>query len=98
MSNIVKGKLKVIYDEKHISENFNTREFVVTIGEETPYPQHVIFTATNSNADQLIGKRPGDIVEVFFNLRGREWKGHADGVPRYYTTLEAYRIYKDDAI
>lgn len=90
------GVIKVIYDEKRISEKFNTREFVLTIGPDTQYPQHVSFTLVNNNCDFIIGKHVGDHVEVHFNLKGREWT-NPQGEVKYYNTLEAWRIYKRDA-
>lgn len=92
-----KGRIKAIFDERHVKENFNIREFVLTIGEETPYPQHVIFQMVNAQCDQIIGKHVGDKVEVLFEIKGKYGARPENGYNHLpFNRLEVYRIYKDE--
>ena len=92
------GRIKRIFDERHLKDNFNVREFVLTIDENTQFPQHVVFQLVNDNCDLIIGLRPGDKVQVQFNLRGKYGAPPTD--PNYnhlpYNRLEVWRIYKDE--
>lgn len=97
MSMAVKGRIKNIFDERYIKEGFNIREMVLTIDEETPYPQTVLFTMINDNCDQIIGKHVGDKVEVMFNLTGKYSARPQNGSNHLpFTNLNIYRIYKEE--
>ena len=84
------GVIKLIEDTQVVSSKFKKRNFVLTIGATTPYPQHVEFQMTQDKCDVLNGFSVGQSVKVQFNLRGREWNG-GNGV-KYFNTLEAWRI------
>lgn len=84
------GKIKVIFDTETVSDKFKKREFVLTIDESTPYPQHISFQVTQDKVVFLDQFEEGNEVKVQFNLRGREWNG-AQGI-KYFNTLEAWRI------
>jgi hypothetical protein len=89
------GQIKKIFDERRISERFNTREFVLLTESDSPYPQSILLTLVNQNCDLIIGKHPGDKVQCNINIKGREHSG-PNGT-RYYNTIECWRIYKDEA-
>lgn len=89
------GQIKVIYDERRISERFNTREFVLLTESDTPYPQSILLQLVNQNCDLIIGKHVGDKVQCNINIKGREWNG-PQGV-KYFNTIECWRITKDEA-
>jgi len=40
----------------------------------------------------------GDKVEIFFNLRGREWQKDPSAEVRVFNTLDAWRIQKVEAM
>ena len=88
MNNETTGLLKVINDTQRVSDKFQKREFVLTIGDT--YPQHVTFQLTQDKVELLANYKVGDKIKVHFNLRGREWNG-PEGV-KYFNTLEAWRI------
>jgi hypothetical protein len=92
----VTGTIKHIYDTKQVTEKYRTREFVVTIGEDIPYPQHCVFQCANKHCDLLDYYKPGEEVVVQFNVKGREWNG-PQGI-KYFNTLEAWRIEKYNRI
>lgn len=95
-SQIIQGTIRVIYDERRITDKFNTREFVLTINGDTPYPQPILLTLVNSNCDLIIGKHAGDKVNCWINFKGREWV-NPQGEAKYFNTIECWRIHKDEA-
>lgn len=93
---VITGTIRKIYDERRISEKFNTRDFVLTIGGDSPYPQPILLTLVNNNCDLIIGKHEGDEVECCINFKGREWTNQ-NGETKYFNTIECWRIYKKEA-
>ncbi len=78
------GKIKLIYDTQEFASGFKKREFVVTTQEQ--YPQDVKFEAIKEKVDLLDAYKPGDEVNVHFNIRGNEYQG------KYYVNLQAWRL------
>jgi hypothetical protein len=78
------GKIKLIYDTQEFASGFKKREFVVTTQEQ--YPQDVKFEAIKEKVDLLDTYKPGDEVNVHFNIRGNEYQG------KYYVNLQAWRL------
>ena len=85
------GTVKVINPTQVISEKFSKREFVIETQDQ--YPQLVMFQATQDKCSLLDNVQLSSQVEVYFNLRGREWTSPA-GEVKYFNTLEAWRIEK----
>ncbi len=97
MSNLsVEGKLKRIHDEQVISDRFKKREFVIETEEQ--YPQILIFQLAQDKTNLIDQFSLGDKIEVFFNLRGREWQKDPEAEIRVFNTLDAWRIQKVEAI
>lgn len=92
MSNQFKlsGAIKMIGDTISVSEKFSKREFVVT-DTTSMYPQDIIFQFTQDKCSLLDSYGLGQIVEVSFNLKGREWTS-PQGEVKYFNTLEAWKI------
>lgn len=86
------GTLKVVNDTVIVSDKFSKREFVVT-DNSSQYPQEISFQSTQDKCAILDQFTTGDIVEVSFNLRGREWI-NPQGEAKYFNSLEAWRIEK----
>ena len=86
----LKGSIKVISDTKAVSERFKLREFVLT-DESGQYPQTIQFQAVQDRCEMLDTYKIGDQVEVFFNLRGREWT-NPQGEVKVFNTLDAWKI------
>jgi hypothetical protein len=84
----LKGTLKVIFTEEKISDKMSKKEVVITIDEDTQYPQDIIVQAINQKIDNLASFKMGDRVSIKANLRGRESKG------RYYNQLTIWEISK----
>ncbi len=84
MSFEIPGKLHKKFDTESKTETFQAREFVIQT--EGQYPQFVKFQLTQDRC-QLIDKyNDGDMINVHFDLRGREWN------EKYFTNLNAWRI------
>lgn len=80
----VKGAIKLIKDVNVISDKFSVREFVITTADK--YPQEIIFQTVNDRMDIIAPYGEGQVVEVSFNLRGRQVG------EKYYNTLDAWRV------
>jgi single-strand DNA-binding protein len=90
MSFQLTGKLKKIDPIVQVSEKFSKREFVIT-DESSQYPQDILFQSVQDKCSLLDTYNVGDVVQVSFNLRGREWTSPTNEV-KYFNTLEAWRI------
>lgn len=80
----VKGAIKLIKDVNVISDKFSVREFVITTADK--YPQEIIFQTVNDRMDIIAPYGEGQVVEVSFNLRGRQVG------EKYYNTLDAWKV------
>jgi hypothetical protein len=97
MSNLsIEGKVKRILDEQVISERFKKREFVIETEEQ--YPQVLVFQLAQDKTNLIDPLNVGDKIEVFFNLRGREWQKEPSSEIRVFNTLDAWRIQKVESI
>lgn len=80
----IKGAIKLIKDVNVISDKFSVREFVITTADK--YPQEIIFQTVNDRIDIIAPYGEGQVVEVSFNLRGRQVGD------KYYNTLDAWKV------
>lgn len=90
MSFQLTGKLKKIDPIVKVSDKFSKREFVLT-DDSSQYPQDILFQSVQDKCTLLDSYNVGDVVQVSFNLRGREWTSPQNEV-KYFNTLEAWRI------
>ena len=84
----IKGAIKLIKDVNVISDKFSVREFVITTADK--YPQEIIFQTVNDRMDIISPYGEGQVVEVSFNLRGRQVG------EKYYNTLDAWKVQGED--
>jgi hypothetical protein len=84
MSFEVEGKLHKKFDTESKTETFQAREFVIET--EGNYPQYVKFQLVQDRCALLDPFEEGQLINVHFDLRGREWNG------KYFTNLNAWRI------
>lgn len=85
----VKGKVHAIGQTREVSAKFKTREIVLMT--EDKFPQLVPFQLSQDKCDLGDNIKVGDIVEVSFNLRGREWKS-PQGEIKYFLTLDIWTM------
>ncbi len=86
----LKGEIKVIGETQNITDSFKKREFVV-LDASGQYPQTIMFQAVQDRCDMLNAVKVGDMVEVVFFLRGREWT-NPEGVVKYFNSLDAWKV------
>jgi hypothetical protein len=89
----VTAQLKVKFDTMQVSDKFKKRDFVATIEPTSPYPQHVCFQLTQDKCGVLDMYQVGDMIDISFNLRGREWTS-PQGETKYFNTIDAWFISK----
>ncbi|MBT8220501.1 MAG: DUF3127 domain-containing protein [Bacteroidia bacterium] len=85
MSFEVEGKLHKVFDTESKTDSFQAREFVIEIGQGN-YPQFIKFQLTQDRCGLIDAFQPGQVIKVYFDLRGREWN------EKYFTNLNAWRI------
>ena len=68
------GKLHAIFEVKQITERFQKRDFVVETIDNPTYPQLVILQLTGERCAVMDSFSLGQMVNVEFSVRGREWK------------------------
>ncbi|HLS70550.1 MAG TPA: DUF3127 domain-containing protein [Chitinophagaceae bacterium] len=88
------GEMHIIHDTQQITDTFAKREFVLKMTDHAStgmtYTNFATFQVVNNNCSLLDNFSVGDAVKVSFNLRGNAWE--KDGVTRYITNLNAWRI------
>lgn len=89
----ISGRIKAIFETQKINERFSKREFVLTIDENSPYPQHITFQLIQDRCTLIDNFSIGDEIKVYFTLKGREWKS-PEGQIKYFNTIEAWKIEK----
>ena len=80
----VKGAIKQINPIKFINDKFSVREFVITTADK--YPQDIIFQTVNDRMDIIAPYGEGQVVEVYYNIRGRQVG------EKFYNTLDAWKV------
>ena len=83
-------KIEVISEPQVISEKFKKHEFVVIYDENPQYPQFVKFELVNKSVGKIDGFRPGAVVAVLFDIKGKKWE--KDGQTKYFTSLQAWKV------
>lgn len=86
----LQGTIHVVFETKQVSERFTKREFVLEI-QDGKYPQQVLFQMTGDRVGELDDVGTGDLVDVEFNLRGREWTS-PKGEVRYFNSLDVWKL------
>lgn len=84
MALTLKGKILNISDNQKINDKLTKRTFVIETAEK--YPQKVQFEMYNDKTNIIDNFNNGDVVEVGFNVRGREYKSN------FYTSLNAWQV------
>ncbi len=75
------GTVKKRNPAEEISSTFSKQLIVVTVDEDTNYPQDIPVEFTNNNISKLDSTQLGDKVEIKSNFRGSEYEG------RHFLTL-----------
>ena len=78
------GPIRLINDTQTFASGFAKREFVVET--DGKYPQLIKLECVKDRVADLDKVRPGDIVNVSFDIRGSEYK------ERHYVNLVAWKV------
>ena len=89
----LQGELIEVFDTQEVTVTFKKREFAIKTSGE--YPQEIALEVTQDKVDLLDTFKVGDNITVSVNLRGRKWTS-PDGVNKYYNTIQAWRIVKNE--
>ena len=92
----IKGKIKNISETVQISERFRKREFVVEYASNSDYPQPLQFEMVQDRCELLDSFEVGQEVEIFFDLRGREWTT-PQGQVKYFNSLHAWKLVSEQS-
>ena len=93
----IKGTIKKISDTVQISERFRKREFVVLYTNNPEYPQPLQFEMVQDRCELLDSFEEGQQVEIYFELRGREWT-NPQGQVKYFNSLQAWKVVSEQSI
>jgi len=92
----VKGKLLQTTGVEEISATFKKTNVIIQTEYDTQYPQEISVECHNDNIAKLkdAGVKPGDIVILDCNLRGKKYskEGQAD---RWFNTIVMWKITKE---
>ena len=91
----ISGIVKVKKETEQVTDAFKKREFVVTDASGN-YPQDISFQLTQDRTNLLDDINENDVVNVTFNIRGREWTS-PQGEVKYFNSLDAFRVEKSSA-
>lgn len=81
----ISGKIKLIEETQSFNSGFTKREFVVTTG-DSKWPQDIKFEIVKDKCALLDNFKPGQEVNVNFDIRGNEYNG------RYFVNLNCWKI------
>jgi hypothetical protein len=99
MSLEVSGRLHAKFPTQQIKENFQKREFVLELTEESPtgmvFTNYASFQLVNASCGVIDQFNEGEMLKVNFNIRGNRWE--RDGQVRYITNLNAWRVERAQA-
>lgn len=85
-----KGTVVQVTPLQTISDKFRKQDFTIKTFDEK-FPQFLTFQVVNDKCDLVRNLNVNDVVEVSYNLRGREWNS-PEGVTKYFNTIEAWSI------
>ena len=91
----VTGKLLVKYDAQQVSEKFKKREFVLELAEEINgniYTNFAKMQLVQNKCDIIDRFKEGEMVKVSFNIKGNSYVDKKDGMTKYITNLDAWRV------
>lgn len=82
----LRGTIKLITEPTKVSDKLTKQQMVLTIDEDTKYPQNIAVEFMNKNIDILKKHQAGEKVSVGINLRGNEYNG------KYYNNIVGWKV------
>lgn len=87
----IKAKCHEVGATVQATESLKKRELIVEYIENPQYPEYLKFECINDKCAMLDSLRPGDDIEVFFNLKGRPWTDKT-GKKSYFNSLQLWKV------
>lgn len=86
----IQGRIKTIFATETVGQNgFQKRDLVITT--DGQYPQDIIIQFAQGNCALLDNLQIGQMVNIHFNLQGREWTS-PQGEVKYFNTVVGWKI------
>ena len=82
----LQGTIKLINNPQKVSDKLTKQQMVLTIDEDTKYPQNIAIEFLNDKTQILQKHKAGEKVSVDINLRGNEYNG------KYYNNLVGCKV------
>lgn len=82
----LQGTIKLINNPQKVSDKLTKQQMVLTIDEDTKYPQNIAIEFLNEKTDLLKKHKVGERVSVDINLRGNEYNG------KHYNNIVGWRM------
>jgi type 1 fimbria pilin len=82
----LQGTIKLINNPQKVSDKLTKQQMVLTIDEDTKYPQNIAIEFLNDKTQILQKHKAGEKVSVDINLRGNEYNG------KYYNNLVGWKV------
>jgi len=86
---IEKGRIKYMLQPQEVSPTFRKAEIVIET--DAQYPQIIKFDLHQDNCKLLEGKQIGQMVEIKFDIRGKEYNNPQKGI-QVFNTLVAWQV------
>lgn len=87
----IKAKVHAVGATQQVSETFKKRDLIVEYAENPSYPEYIKFEALQDKTALLDSLRPGNEVNIHFNLRGRPWTNKS-GETNYFNSLVIWKV------
>lgn len=85
----IDGKIHVKGEVKQVTDSFAKRQLVINT--EGDYPNFNDMQLVQDKCELLDDFKVGDLVKVYFNLRGRAWESPS-GETKYFNSLDVWKI------
>ncbi|SMC52535.1 DUF3127 domain-containing protein [Pedobacter nyackensis] len=85
------GKVHEVGELQQVSETFKKRDLIIEYAENPTYPEYIKFEALQDKTSLFDALKPGDEVDVAFNLRGRPWTDKT-GKTSYFNSLVVWKL------
>lgn len=85
------GKVFEVGVTTAVSDKLNKRELILEVIDNPQYPEYLKFEMINDKCSLVDSLKPGQDVEVLFNLRGRPWTDKT-GKKSYFNSLQLWKV------
>jgi len=87
----IKGKVHEVLPTQQVTDSLKKRELIIEYIENPQYPEYLKFEMVNDKCGLVDNLKPGQDVEIFFNLRGRPWTDKT-GKKSYFNSIQLWKV------